>query len=74
MQVSCSKCSQQIALTDIIESNNGRLSHYDCKRPQVLTPEERTLVFTYCSEHVVARCLSCDASFRYTELAADMVG
>ena len=74
MQVKCSKCSQPIALTDIIESNNGHLSHVDCKRPQILTPEERALVFVYCSGHVVARCPACDISYRYTELAADMVG
>jgi hypothetical protein len=73
MQVKCSKCSQPIALTDIIESHNGHLSHVDCKRPQVLTPEERALVFVYCSGHVVARCLACDISFRYTELAADIL-
>ena len=74
MQVKCSKCSQPIALTDIIESNNGHLSHLDCKRPQVLTPEERVLVFVYCSGHVVARCSACDISYRYPELPADMAG
>jgi Arc/MetJ family transcription regulator len=74
MQVNCTKCSRPIALTDVVESNNGRLSHVDCKRPHVLTPEERALVFVYCSSHVVARCPACDISYRYTELAADMVG
>jgi hypothetical protein len=74
VQVQCSKCSQPIALTDIIESHDGRLSHVDCKRPKVLTPEERALVFVYCSGHVVARCPVCDVSFRYNELAAEMVG
>src|SRR6185436_5396308 len=74
MQVKCSKCSQPIALTDIIESTNGHLSHVDCKRPHVLTPEERALVFVYCSGHVVARCPACDISLRYTELAADILG
>jgi len=74
MQVRCSKCSQPIALTDIIESNRGVLSHIDCKRPKVLTPEERTLIFVYCSGHVVARCPVCDVSYRYNELAAEMVG
>jgi len=74
MHVQCSKCSKPIALTDIIESHNGHLSHIDCKRPQVLTPEERALFFLYCSGHVVARCPACDVSYRYTELAADMVG
>ena len=74
MQVDCAKCSQPIALTDIIESHNGQLSHVDCRRPQVLTPEERALVFLYCSGHVVARCPACDVSCRYTELAADILG
>jgi hypothetical protein len=74
MQVTCMKCSQPIALTDAINSNNGRLSHVDCKRPHVLTPEERALVFIYCSGHVVARCPTCDISLRYTELAADIWG
>jgi hypothetical protein len=74
MQVQCTKCSQPIALTDIIESKNGHLSHVDCKRPHALTPEERALVFLYCSGHVVARCPACDVSFRYMELAADVLG
>src|SRR5215475_7792993 len=74
MQVNCTKCSQPIALTDIIESDNGRLSHVDCKRPKVLTLEERKLVFVYCSAHVVARCPICDISYRYNELAADILG
>ena len=73
MQVKCSKCSQPIALTDIIELKNGHLSHVDCQRPHVLTPEERALVFVYCSGHVVARSPACDVSFRYTELAADIL-
>jgi hypothetical protein len=73
MQVQCTKCSGPIALSDVIESNNGHLSHVDCKRPHVLTLEERALVFVYCSGHVVARCPACDVSFRYTELAADIL-
>jgi len=74
MDVKCSKCSKAIAITDIIESNSGLLSHVDCKRPKVLTPEERALIFVYCAGHVVARCPACDISYRYAELAADMMG
>jgi hypothetical protein len=74
MHVKCTRCSHPIALTDIFESNNGLLSHVDCKRPKVLTPEERALVFVYCSGHVVARCPVCDVSFRYNELATDILG
>ena len=72
--MNCTKCSQPITLADKVESINGHLVHVDCKRPQVLTPEERTLVFVYCAGHVVARCPACDISYRYTELAGDMVG
>jgi hypothetical protein len=74
MHVYCTKCSQPIALTDIIESSNGRLSHLDCKRPQTLTPEERALLFVYCSTHAVAKCIACGLSFRFAELAADVLG
>src|SRR5215467_3517017 len=74
MQVKCSKCSEPIALTDIIEFSDGRLSHVDCKRPQALTSEERHLLFVYCTGHAAAYCLRCDLRFRLTELAADMIG
>jgi hypothetical protein len=74
VQVNCSKCGQPIALTDAIESSNGRLSHLDCARRRGLSADERKLVFVYCSDHVVAQCLSCGVSFRYTELAADPLG
>ena len=74
MQVKCSKCSEPIALTDIIESSDGHLSHMDCKRPQTLTAEERALLFDYCTGHASAYCLRCDLRFRLDELAADMLG
>ena len=74
MQVYCTKCSQPIALTDVIESIDGQLSHVDCQRHHVLTAVERALVHVYCSGHVVAQCPACDISYRFTELAADMVG
>src|SRR5215831_103835 len=74
MQVDCWKCSKPIALTDIIESSGGRLSHVDCRRPNVLTAEERALLFVYCAGHAVAHCLGCDIRFRMAELASDMLG
>jgi len=74
MQVTCATCSRPIALTDAIESSAGRLSHLDCARSQGLTPEERSLLFIYCSDHVVAKCLWCVESFRMMELAADPLG
>jgi len=74
MQVKCSKCSEPIALSDVIESSDGRLSHIDCTRPRMLTAEERALLFVYCSGHAVAYCLGCDLRFRMAELAADALG
>jgi len=74
MQVKCSKCSEPIALSDIIESSDRYLSHVDCKRPQTLTSEERSLLAGYCSGHAAAYCLGCDRRFRLSELAADMIG
>src|SRR5262249_56315910 len=47
MQVKCSKCSEPIALSDVIESSDGRLSHIDCMRPPMLTVEERAFLFVY---------------------------
>ena len=74
MQVRCEKCSRPIALTDVIEASAGRLSHLDCARAQGLTPEERALLFVYCSDHPVAHCLACGAHFHMAELAADPLG
>ena len=73
MHTQCPRCSQPIATTDVIDFYNGRMVHLDCRRPQTLTPAERSLVFMYCSEHVVARCLACDLRFRFDELAADFL-
>lgn len=73
MHLKCSKCSQPIALTDIIESIDGRLSHMDCARPSTLTPAERALVFIYCSDHAVAECVTCNASYRFARLGTDPI-
>ena len=48
MPVNCSRCFRPIALTDVVGSMDGRLSHLDCQRPNTLTPEERLMVFLYC--------------------------
>jgi hypothetical protein len=74
MQVICPKCSRPIAVADVIESSAGRLVHLDCARAQGLTPEERTLLFIYCSDHHVAKCLPCGLQFEMLKLAADPLG
>ena len=40
-------------------------------RPVRWTPEERALVFIYCSEHNVAHCPVCGLGFRFAKLGAD---
>jgi hypothetical protein len=74
MQVRCWTCSRPIALTEIIKSCDGHLAHVDCTRPASLTPEERALLFVYCSSHAVANCVACGLSLRLMELAADLGG
>jgi hypothetical protein len=74
MQVRCSKCSRAIAVTDIVESSDGQLSHADCTRPQGLTAEERALLFVFCSDHTAAECVTCKQSFRVIQLGSDMLG
>src|SRR5262249_3483577 len=74
VQVRCQRCSRPITATDVVEPYNGGLSHVDCKRPQTLTPEERALVFVYCSAHLVAHWPACALRFSFGELAADPLG
>jgi len=74
MQVRCAKCSRPISLADMIELSAGRLSHLDCARARGLSPEERAMLFVYCSDHDVANCVPCDSSFRMAELGADLLG
>ena len=74
MQVKCAKCDRPIAVADVIESSHGRLSHLDCARAQGLTPEERALLFVYCSDHDVANCVPCGLQFPMIKLAADPLG
>ena len=73
MKVKCSKCFKPIALTDVIESCEGRLSHLECRRPSALTPAERQLIFIYCFDHIVAECLACKVSYRFSQLGADAI-
>lgn len=71
-QVQCSTCSHAISLDDTIVSSGGHLSHLDCRSPQTLTPDERALLFSYCSAHAVAECAACHQSFRHEQLGADL--
>ena len=71
----CPQCSRPISPEDTIVFGHGRLGHLDCRRPGVLSVEERTVLFIYCRDHTVARCVGCARHFHLREVAAlDSVG
>ena len=70
----CPQCSQAISLGDTIVSAGGRLSHWSCRHPRALSADERALLFSYCLNHLVARCQACARRFHLSQLAADLDG
>src|SRR5262245_43029848 len=64
----CPQCSRMIATEDTIVFRYGVLGHLDCRRPRVLSAEERTLAFLYCQDHEVAECSTCTRRFRLREV------
>jgi hypothetical protein len=68
----CPQCSKAISPDDTFILDSSRLSHLDCKRPRVLSPEERVALFRFCWEHTVAECEQCAKGYRVTELASDL--
>jgi len=69
----CTRCSRTIGLGDTVMFGTGRLTHVDCRRPRVLSTEERALLFLNCCDHSV-ECGPCASSFRLSELGSDLRG
>ena len=71
----CQVCRQVISPDDAISFSRGsrELTHFDCRRPRTLTPEERLLIAAYCWDHAVAACPTCERSYRLPELASVIV-
>src|SRR5437867_2856009 len=69
----CIRCARTIGSGDTIMFGAGALSHVDCRRPRVLSTEERALVFLHCCDHSV-ECAPCASSFRLSELGSDLRG
>jgi hypothetical protein len=67
---SCPNCSRTISPDDTIVFNRRLLGHLDCRRPRVLSAEERTLLFIYCRDHQVAECIRCTRGFHLREVAS----
>jgi hypothetical protein len=59
----CRNCSRNISPEDTIVFRSGLLGHLDCRRPRVLSAEERTLLLVHCRSHQVAECIRCAAKF-----------
>ena len=71
----CPQCSRTISPEDTIVFGFGIVGHLDCRRPRVLSAEERTLLLIYCRDHPVAECVRCAGKFHLREVASiDQVG
>src|SRR5262249_8613132 len=71
-QWTCPTCSKTISEDDTVVLVRDHVAHFYCRRPQVLSPEERALLFLYCWKHAVAKCGKCAREYRQSELAADL--
>jgi len=69
----CSRCLAAISEDDTVRLGSDSIVHLDCQRPRDLSREERILLFRYCWEHIVAKCLACNGSFRQHQLAGDLL-
>ena len=67
---SCPNCSRTISPDDTIVFNRRLLGHLDCRRPRVLSAEERTLLLIYCRDHHVAECVRCAGRFHLQAVAS----
>jgi len=66
----CRECSRTMSPEDTIVFGFGILGHLDCRRPRVLSAEERTLLAIYCRDHPVAECVRCAGRFHLREVAS----
>ena len=66
----CPQCSRTISPEDTIVFGFGIVGHLDCRRPRVLSAEERTLLFIHCRDHQVAECVLCTRGFHLREVAS----
>jgi hypothetical protein len=66
----CPSCDQALSPEDTIVFGHGVLGHLDCRRPRVLSAEERTLLFVYCRGHQVAECVHCVRRFHLRDVTS----
>jgi hypothetical protein len=70
LTATCPQCSRAISPDDTIVFGYGRLGHLDCRRPHLLSAEERTLLLIFCRDHQVAECVRCAGRFNLREVAS----
>jgi hypothetical protein len=70
----CPRCGHVISSDDPLAFNDNLVFHLNCQRPRDRSPEERALIFRYCFDHAVAKCIACAASFTQRDLGADLLG
>ena len=66
----CPQCSHAISPEDTIVFGHGRLGHLDCRRPRVLSAEERAVLFLYCKNHPVVECARCSGKFHLRDVVS----
>lgn len=66
----CPECSRTISPDDTVVFRRRLVGHLDCRRPRVLSAEERTLLIIYCRDHEVAECVRCGRKSRLPEAAS----
>src|SRR4029450_1389442 len=66
----CPQCARALSPEDTLLFSRGLLSHLDCRRPRVLSAEERALLVAYCRDHYVAECVRCAGKFHLREIAS----
>jgi len=64
----CPECSQMFSPEDTIVFGHGRIGHLDCRRPRVLSAEERTVLSIYCRDHRIAQCVRCGEQFHLSQV------
>ena len=69
----CPNCARAISPRDTLVFDRGRPTHFDCKQPGAVSPEERFFMFAYCRTHDVAECRACVTRFRLRDLALDPI-
>ena len=65
----CPRCSRVIWPEDTVEQVGDHVEHLDCREPRRLSVHERALLYQYCWDHAVARCVSCARSLRQSEFS-----